>query len=97
MSDVDKTEAGIAHHSVYRDLSGSTTNTLDKYLRRETSLNKGILPLVKEEDNLIKATPGLFGTEFAEKCNKHEEQLKAMRSEWPGGSEKRTLSKSVHL
>lgn len=52
-------------------------------LRREkviTSFNKGLLPLVKEEDNFTKAAPGLFGTEFAEKCRKHVEQVKAMRS-----------------
>ena len=51
-------------------------------LRREkvmTSLNKGLLPLVKDEQNFTEAAPGLFGAEFAEKCKKHVEQVKAMR------------------
>lgn len=66
-------------------------------LRREkvmTSLNKSLLPLVKEEDNFTKAAPGLFGTEFAEKCKKHVEQVKAMRSSLSrtSGGERANLS-----
>lgn len=52
-------------------------------LRREkimTSLNRSLLPLVKEEELFKKAAPGLFGTEFAGKCKTHVEQVKAMRS-----------------
>ena len=52
-------------------------------LRREkiiTSLNKSFLPLVKEEEHFEEAALGLFGTEFAERCKKHVDQVKAMRS-----------------
>lgn len=52
-------------------------------LRREkiiTSLNRSLLPLVKEEELFEEAAPGLFGTEFAERCKKHVDQVKAMRS-----------------
>ena len=59
------------------------TNAQISRLRREKvtcNINKGLLPLVKEEDNFKEAAPLLFGPDFAKKSKEYIEQVKAMRS-----------------
>ena len=58
-------------------------NAKISHLRREkvtSSLNKGLLPLVNEEEHFNKAAPQLFGQDFARKSKEFIDQVKAMRS-----------------
>ena len=63
-------------------LIGNTNAQISRLQREKVTcnINKGLLPLVKEEDNFKEAAPLLFGPDFAKKSKEYIEQVKAMRS-----------------
>ena len=63
-------------------LIGNSNAQLSRLRREKVTciINKGLLPLVKEEDNFKEAAPLLFGPDFAKKSKEYIEQVKAMRS-----------------
>lgn len=59
-------------------------------LRREkivTAVNKSLLPLVKEDGPYSKASPDLFGSDFAKRSKDFLDQVKALRSSMPHRSQ----------
>ena len=55
-------------------------------LRREkivTSMNRSLLPLVKNDENFTEAAPHLFGGDFARQSKEFLDQMKALRSTLP--------------
>ena len=55
-------------------------------LRREkiiTSMNRTLLPLVKDDENFMEAAPHLFGGNFARQSKEFLDQVKALRSTLP--------------
>ena len=66
-------------------LIGNASSHLS-HLRREkvvTSVNKALLPLVKEDDHFAGASPNLFGPDFAKRSKEFLDQVKALRSSLP--------------
>ena len=67
-------------------------------LRREKiiqSVNKSLLPMVKDDTPYAKASPDLFGTDFARKSKEFIDQVKAFRSSLPTASKYNQEKKSL--
>ena len=63
-------------------------------LRREkivTSINKSLLPLVKEDSSYSDVSPDLFGADFAKRSKDFLDQVKALRSSMPSKDYKKSL------
>ena len=61
-------------------------NARMSHLRREktvTSMNRTLLPLVKDDENFMEAAPYLFGGNFARQSKEFLDQVKALRSTLP--------------
>ena len=80
-------------------LIGNASSHLSR-LRREkvvTSVNKALLPLVKEDDHFAGASPNLFGPDFAKRSKEFLEQVKALRSSLPVRVQKTLFSQGPPL
>lgn len=70
-------------------LIGNTSARIS-HLRREkivSTVNKSLVPLVKEDKDYVDAYPDLFGADFAKRSKEFLDQVKALRSSLPNKSE----------
>ena len=56
-----------------------------------TSINKSLLPLVKEDSSYSDVSPDLFGADFAKRSKDFLDQVKALRSSTPSNDYKKSL------
>ena len=68
--------------STAAELIGNASAQITR-LRREkivTSINKNLLPLVKEDGDFLDVAPNLFGPDFSKRAKDHLDQVKSLRA-----------------
>ena len=68
--------------STATELIGNTSAQISR-LRREKliqSINKNLLPLVKEDGDFLEAPPNLFGADFSKRAKDHLDQVKSLKA-----------------